>query len=188
MKSKINLLPRGFTTKAERLAEEFRKKLKLYPWGHLCAFDLASYLGVSVCQETDYGFDSGFVECLDGWSGLYLINKWEEKIIIYNGSHSPARQQSTVMHELAHLVCGHPLPSETLLPHLPFLRHYEARHEQEAEYLGGTLQITRKGLVWAKNRNMSTIQMSDYFNASPEMINYRLNISGVNRQFSIKQK
>ena len=183
MKSKKNLLPRGFTGKAEQLAEDLRKQLNVHPCGHLCAFELANYLGVSVCEPNDYGIDAEWLERLIGWSGLYLINDSGEKIIIHNTDHSPRRQQSTVMHELAHIVCAHPLPTKIILPELPFLRCYEPQHEQEADYLGGTLQITRKGLVWAMRQRMSIENMAEYYKASLERVDHRLNISGVAKQF-----
>lgn len=183
MKRKKSLLPRGFTTKAERTAETFRIDLNIHPCGHLCAFKLASYLGVCVCEAADYGIDISLVERLTGWSGLYLVNEFGEKIIIHNTAHPLGRQQSTIMHELAHLVCEHPLPTEVILPELPFLRRYEPQHEQEAEYLGSTLQMTRKGLVWAMRRNMSVIQIAEYYKASEDMVNFRLMKTGVAKQF-----
>lgn len=183
MKGKTNLLPKGFTGKAERLAEGLRNQLQVHPCGHLCAFRLADYLGVSVCEATDYGIEPEWIKRLTGWSGLYLINQFNEKIIIHNTYHPTGRQQSTIMHELAHLVCEHPLPTDTILPELPFLRRYNPQHEQEAEYLGATLQITRKGLVWAMRRSMSLTQIAEYYRASHEMVDYRLNISGVSKQF-----
>lgn len=88
------------------------------------------------------------------------------------------------MHELAHLICKHPLPTESALPELPFLRRYDPQHEQEAEYLGATLQLTRKGLAWALRRSMSVAQIAEYYKASHEMVDYRLNISGVSKQFN----
>ncbi|MDQ1090557.1 Zn-dependent peptidase ImmA (M78 family) [Siphonobacter sp. SORGH_AS 1065] len=88
------------------------------------------------------------------------------------------------MHELAHLICDHPLPSDVIIPGLPFLRKYQPQHEQEAEYLGATLQISRKGLVWAMKQKMTKEEIAEYYKASQEMVTYRLNISGVARQFS----
>ncbi len=184
MPSKNNLLPKGFTNRAEQIAEDFRKQLSIHPCGHLCAFRLAEHLSVCVCEATDYGLDGTWLEQRTGWSGLYLLNKHGEKIIIHNANHPVGRQQSTIMHELAHIVCKHPLPTEVILPELPFLRQYHPQHEQEAEYLGATLQLTRKGLVWAMRRRMAIAQIADYYKASPEMVDYRLNVSGVARQFS----
>lgn len=184
MKTKKTNLPRGFTSVAETLAENFRKELNIHPCGQMCGFKLASHLGVSVCEASDYGFDSSKIDCLAGWSGLYLINSFGEKIIIYNSSHPSGRQQSTIMHELAHIIRGHSFRTDTIIPELPFLRSYDPLHESEAEYLGASLQITRKGLVWAVKRNMSVEQIAEYYKASTEMVNYRLRISGVARQFA----
>ncbi|AYQ30980.1 ImmA/IrrE family metallo-endopeptidase [Runella sp. SP2] len=183
MKIKTSLLPKGFTAKAERLAEKFRDELNVHHCGHLCAFRLANHLKVSICEASDYGIEPEWLERLTGWSGLYMVNQFSEKIIIHNTNHTLGRQQSTIMHELAHLVCKHPLPEDIILPELPFLRRYNPQHEQEAEYLGATLQMTRKGLVWAMRRSMTVAQIADYYKASHEMVDYRLNITGVSKQF-----
>ena len=183
MRSKTNLLPKGFPTKSEQIAETFRTQLNIHPCGHLCAFALADHLGVSVCEATDYGIDMVELERLTGWSGLYLTNQYGEKIVIHNTKHPVGRQQSTVMHELAHLICEHPLPTQVLIPELPFLRSYQQQHEQEADYLGAALQITRKGLVWAMRRSMTVEQIAKYYQASEERVLHRLNVTGVAKQF-----
>lgn len=70
--------------KTKRLVEEFRKRLELYPWGHLCAIDLASYLGVSVCQKTEYGFDSGVMERLQGWDTKAHTQKPQSPYLLFH--------------------------------------------------------------------------------------------------------
>lgn len=183
---KSTILPRGYSTVAENLAENFRKELSIHPCGHLCGFKLANHLGVSVCTASDYGFDPTVLVGLTGWSGLYLVNSFGEKIIIYNSGEPFGRQQSTIMHELAHVILGHTFRSDAILAELPFLRSYDPLHESEAGYLGASLQITRKGLVWAVKKSMSVEQMAEYYNATTEMVSYRLRISGVAKQFGIR--
>ncbi len=61
-----------------------------------------------------------FIQRLSDWSEMYLLNVYGEKIIIHNDTQSPARQHSTIMHELAHLICEHSMPTEGKLPNLPF--------------------------------------------------------------------
>ena len=84
------------------------------------------------------------------------------------------------MHELAHVILGHNIPDDLAQLCLIFGLHYfNQKQEQEAKYLGACLQITRPGLQWALKRGFSEDQISDYFNASLDMVRYRLNITGV---------
>lgn len=97
-------------------------------------------------------------------------------LIVYHPAHSPARHQSDLMHELAHVLLNHPMvgfDSETGLP----LR--DPRHEAEAGYLGGCLQIPRLGLQWAAQQGYTMAQVAAYFGASESMVNFRSNMTGI---------
>jgi Zn-dependent peptidase ImmA (M78 family) len=59
------------------------------------------------------------------------------------------------------------------------MRNYDAEQEEEAKCLGSTLQLAKPGLLWARKRNMSYEDISDYFNASVNMVKYRMNITGI---------
>ena len=119
------------------------------------------------------------------WSALTMITESGTRIIIHNITHSPERQQSNLMHELAHIICKHEMPLIGNLngKSLP-VRHYNEEHEAEAEWLGGNLQITRAGLLWALKRKMSTKEIQAYYTASAEMVTFRINTTGVKRQLN----
>ena len=56
---------------------------------------------------------------------------------------SESRIQSDIMHELAHVLLGHKM--EEINPSLGFpLRKYDQSQEDEAEWLGGCLQLPSK--------------------------------------------
>ena len=46
-------------------------------------------------------------------------------------------------------------------------------------YLGGCLQIPRRGLLWAKQKNQTISKVAMHFNASEEMVELRCNVTGI---------
>lgn len=184
---KESLLPRGFKSKAEKKAIEFRKQLNLKAHEPLSAFDLALHLGIPVYSPLDLGLNQIDAHKLQkrgsGWWGLTMKNSDGKYLIIYNINQSSARQQSTIMHELAHIICEHKLPEPKMVAdHVLPLREYDPAIEEEANCLGGNLQITREGLLWALKKEMTLEEISNHFLASEAMVTFRINITGVNRQ------
>lgn len=190
---KISLLPHGFKAKAERISTDFRKELDLKVHDPLSAFDLAKHLEITVRNPIEAGLSKSEGHTLmrngSGWSGLTLVNEDGEHIIIYNSYESPGRQQSTVMHELAHVICKHALPEPKIIANqiLP-LRSYDPVFEEEANSLGASLQIPRAGLLWALKKKMTVSEISDHFLASEAMVTFRINTTGVNKQLSFTKK
>ena len=108
----------------------------------------------------------------DEWSaGIISINPlW----IVHNSRHTLARQQSDLMHEFAHVILKHEMvryDSQTGLP------QRLQKYEDEAVYLGGCLQIPRRGLLWAKQKQMTISQVALHFNASEDMVKFRSNVN-----------
>lgn len=187
------LLPRGFKARAEKQAIEFRSQLNLKGHDPLSAFDLASHLGIPVLTPIELGMSKSESHKLQrdsaGWSGLTMKDKDGKDLIIHNSYHSATRQQSNIMHELAHVICKHKLPEPKIVAGLALpLRKYDAAIEEEANCLGGNLQITRVGLLWALKRGMTIDEIGDHFLASEAMVNFRIRITGVNRQLEYSRK
>lgn len=187
----IKKLRHGFKSWAERESVKFRTTLGLLPHQPLSGFRLAEFLGVRVLSPFDINsFPRNHATKLvnSDWSALTMITNSGAKIIIHNIRHNPGRQQSDLMHELSHIICGHEMPiisnaEESRLP----LRHYNKEHENEAEWLGGNLQITRAGLLWALQGNMSISDMCNYFTASEDMVKYRIQVTGVKKQLAYRR-
>lgn len=189
-------LKRGFKAEAERIATECREKLGIHPCAPLCAFALAKFLGIEVYDATHFLSEVDDVNRLSGlngtdcgWSALTMENKFGKRLIVHNPFHTPARQQSNIMHEIAHILCKHkkkPLPEGI---NLPFgMRDFDKEQEDEAIYLGATLQLSRPCLLWAKKRNMNNAEIANHFNASIEMVNFRIASTGVNKQYPKHQQ
>lgn len=182
---------RGFKKWSDNQSAELRKSLGLNPYSPLCAFELCKYLKIPVWLPEDIpGMDQTQLdELLNNssslWSAFSLCNSEDVNIIVHNPVHAPARQQSNLMHEIAHIVCKHTVPKDKLNLGLGgFLRNYDEDQENEAIWLGACLQLSRESLLWALKRNMNTDNIAEFFNASPEMVKFRINTSGVKRQLA----
>lgn len=188
--SKNSLLRHGFKANAERIASSYREALSLKATDPLCAFELARHLAITVRTPLDVGLSENEARILtrptSGWSGLRLITEEDNHLIIYNDAQSSGRQQSTVMHELAHIICEHELPEARIVSGHPLaLRSYDPAMEREAECLGSTLQLPRVGLLWALKRKMKIREIAEHFLASEDMVNYRVNTTGVKKQLAL---
>lgn len=186
-----SLLPRGFKAGAERIALKFRNELGLEPHSPLCGFELAKHLKISVHTPQDF-FETevdispliGTITRDSGWSALTMKKANGEKIIIHNHLHAETRQQSNLMHELAHVIREHQPPDIHKHLNLPdFMRGFDALQEEEAIFLGAALQISREGLVWALKKGMNANEIAEYFTASSAMVTLRINSTGVRNQF-----
>lgn len=177
----------GFKAEAERISTKLREEVGVHPCAKLCAFALAKHLNLTVYKATEFLTDETSLSLLEGtngykneWSALTMLNKDDKRIIIYNPFNSEVRQQSDLMHEIAHVICKHELSNETLTFKVPFgMREYNPIQEEEAKCLGSSLQLSKPSLYWAKKRNLTHEQISQEFNASVEMVRYRMAMTGI---------
>lgn len=175
---------RGFKTEAEGMAVQCRQELGLKDFQPLSAFTLAKHLGLEVINPIDlHGLsDYALAALLNGsdsghWSAV-TIGKNKAELIIYNNSHSSCRTESNIMHECAHVLLGHSMGKIDTSLAIP-LRKYDAVQEMEAEWLGGCLQLPipalKKYYVFG---SYTADQIAELFNASLQMVRYRLGVSG----------
>lgn len=175
---------RGFKTEAERIAAQCRSDLGLKDFQPLSAFSLAEHLNLKVIAPTDLlGLSNNSLAALlnsggaSHWSAV-TIGKDKPELIIYNSSHSPCRTESNIMHECAHVLLEHLMGKIDTSLAIP-LRKYDAMQEMEAEWLGGCLQLPtpalKKFYVFGSH---TAEQIAELFNASLQMVRYRLGVTG----------
>jgi Zn-dependent peptidase ImmA (M78 family) len=183
-------LKHGFKANAERLALTYREALNIHACGALCAFKLANHLKINIHSATEFLTKQEDLSILSGgekgvseWSALTMDTKSGNKIIIFNPFNSEPRQQSDIMHELAHIICEHKHKRDKLPEiNIPFgLREYDPEMENEANCLGSTLLLPKSCLFWARKSNLSIEETAERFNASQEMVKYRRNITGISK-------
>lgn len=162
----------------EAIATDKRHQLGFKAYQPLSAAVLTTYFKATIfTAETVPNTEPEKVKILcnsDNWSaGIILKNPL---CIVHNSRHTPTRQESNLMHEFAHVILKHKMVGFEPKTGLPQSRPQD---EDEAVYLGGCLQIPRRGLLWAVQKKMTVAQIALYFNASEEMVNFRINVSGI---------
>jgi hypothetical protein len=178
---------RGFKKFCDDKSIELRKALGLKATHRLPGLDLATHLKVKVQYPKDVtGIDPDCLNQLLGngsseWSGLGLHIRGRV-IVIINDSHSLGRQESTIMHELAHIICGHPMGEFKTLGDGVSLRDYNKVHEEEANWLGGCLLLPGVALYYAYKDGLTKQEIGEKFSVSSEMVQYRMNMCGIERR------
>lgn len=162
----------------EAIATNQRNQISCKAFERLSARVLAQYFQATIfTAETVPNAEPEQVKLLgnsDNWSaGIICKNPlW----IVHNSRHASTRQESNLMHEFAHVILKHKMVGYNSKTGLPQRRQQD---EDEAVYLGGCLQIPRRGLLWAVQKKMSIAQIALHFNASEEMVEFRINVNGI---------
>lgn len=111
-----SVLKRGFKAEAERISERYREEMGISKFDPMDAFALAKHLDIPVVSVDE--LDELPEEHLNRlrqpskFSAIWMPNEDGDKIIIHNAWHSSKRQQSNIMHELAHIIRKHEIPEE----------------------------------------------------------------------------
>jgi len=184
---------RGFKTWCERYSVEKRQALGLAASAPLDTIGLAKHLGVRVWTPRDVpGLSAASLAILlrnDGmtpscWSAVTLV-VGSKAVVILNSSHSAARQASDLTHELAHRIRGHEAQEVAVSEEgLMLLKSYDKVQEDEADWLSGCLLLPREALISIRRRRLGEEVASAQYGVSMKMLNYRMSMTGVNRQFA----
>lgn len=176
MKQKLR---RGFRKEAEEYALEFRFELGLGKHAPLSAFELADHLEIPVWRLSKIdqmpdetikyysGIGSGDLSATTICDGTY-------REIVYNDSHHPNRQNSSVMHEIAHVLLGHP-PKPPMMEDA--CRHFDPVAENEANQLGFTLLIPKPAALFAYENFSSLSEAATHFGVSRSLMEHRVRIT-----------
>lgn len=184
------MLPRGFKSEAERISLQARELVGLPAHSPLPARKLAAAMSVVVAGPRDIPglpdevVTTMLVDHARKWSG-FTFSVEDRPFIIHNTSHDPERQESDLMHELAHIWRKHKPGRIEPAGRLPFAtRSFDPDQEEEAKWLGACFQIPREPLLHFIRRKYDLLQIASYFGSSIEMARYRTNTSGVKQQLA----
>jgi Zn-dependent peptidase ImmA (M78 family) len=180
---------RGFKAWCERIAEKYRQQLGIDKAAPLCAWRLADHLKVLVWKIEDIpGIPSESLTHLTtegsgSWSAATLFHE-DQTLVILNSAHTPERTSNNLMHELAHIICGHkPIRVDVSEDGHLVLQSYAREQEEEADCLAAVLLLPRVALVAIKRSSLANDAIAKQYSVSKQLLQMRLNVSGVNKQF-----
>jgi len=181
---------RGFKTRCENLAATVRKELSQSNAAPLSVADLASHLGVQLIEPREIpGLSEKALSALlrtdcDDWSALTIGEGSSGALIVYNPTHSPARQASDLAHEIAHLLLRHTPSTMMFSPDGSWtLRTFNPQQEDEANWLAGCLLLPRAALESVLRQGRDDEAIATDYGVSLQMVRYRKGVTGVNRQY-----
>jgi Zn-dependent peptidase ImmA (M78 family) len=158
----------------------------------LNAFQVANRLNVTVRSTKQIsGVASADIEHLLGegreeWSA-FTLRIADRNLIVINEAQSARRQNSVLMHELAHIILGHELVSVQFTKESELVpKTYGQDQEDEAAWLGGTLLLPRPALLWMRRKSLSNDTAATYFKVSPELLIWRVRMTGIDYQLGLK--
>jgi Zn-dependent peptidase ImmA (M78 family) len=176
------------------VASQKRSALKISATARLDAFVLAKSMGVLV-QNIDKipnlarnSLRRLTVEDPDSWSAVTVCSK-NRYLVVMNSAHSESRRSSSLMHELAHLIIGHkPARLDLTLDGLMILSSYDKQNEDEANWLAAALLLPRDALLLIRRRGMTNDEAAIAFGCSVQMLQFRINTTGVDVQLRRARK
>jgi len=181
-------LERGFKSWAERVSSGIRRDLGLAPHDPLPLAKLAKYLDVGLFTPADVpGLPPEVLEQLLerdpwGWSAVTQVVN-EMATIIFNPRHSAGRRASSIAHELSHLLLEHETARVILSPDGQVaMRTFDAKQEDEANWLAGCLLLPRVALVRAYRAGQTVEAIAVTYGTTEVMVAYRSRITGVEFQ------
>ena len=121
----------------------------------------------------------------DEWSG-FTMRIGDRHLVVLNSSQSARRQNSVLMHQIAHIVLGHDLASAMFTDEGDFVPStYDQDQEDEAAWLGGTLLLPRPALLWMRRQGLSDDEAATSFGVSPELLRWRIRMTGIDYQLGL---
>ncbi|WP_414575806.1 ImmA/IrrE family metallo-endopeptidase [Anabaena sp. CCY 9402-a] len=176
--SLIQKLSPEFRQRCEAIATEQRSLLRLRAFEPLPADILANQLGAKLLTPDQMpnleAKQMALLLASDEWSAA--IVGYSPLCIVCNPRHAPTRRESNLMHEIAHVLLTHQPVNFDSITRQPKRQQHQ---EDEATYLGGCLQIPKRGLLWATQCKMGLARISEYFSASEAMVQFRSNVTDV---------
>ena len=178
-------LRRGFKAEAERLATDIWTAMHLKPGDCMIALELAMHVGC-VVRAADELVGIAKLEHLksiqdDAFFACTFKLPKGRNAIVFNPLMPETRRNSDIAHEVSHIVLDHPLSRLERLGDVAFLS-CNKQQEEEAAWLSGCLLLPRFALINDLSKGMVSATIADKRNLSKPMVDYRVRVTGVDRQ------
>ncbi|HEX4023074.1 MAG TPA: ImmA/IrrE family metallo-endopeptidase [Acidobacteriaceae bacterium] len=179
---------RGFKTSSEETALKIRRKLELAPHAPVDPGAIARLLAIPVLllKELSELPDEIRLRLMrdhsDAWSAI-TVSDGNKHLIVLNPTHAPTRTNSSLAHEIAHVILSHEPSMMFVTPQSGVsLRTYNKDQEDEANWLAGCILLPRDALVHIRHRGLTDDEITAEYGVSPAMFRFRINATGVDLQ------
>jgi Zn-dependent peptidase ImmA (M78 family) len=179
---------RGFKTSSEETSQKIRRKLGLASTAPVDPSAVARLLGIPILVAHELEDLPGEVlqrlkgKHSDAWSAL-TVSDGKSHLIVLNDAHSETRTNSSLAHEIAHVILGHDPSMMFVMPqHDIALRTHNKEQEDEANWLAGCILLPRDALLHMRRLALPDDQICISYGVSAAMLRFRLNATGVDVQ------
>ena len=178
-------LRRGFKSEAERIAKQVQADLGLSISESVEPKLIAELLGIEVRAGDELIPRERFEELgdiqPDAFSACTLRPSPDRTVVVHNPLSPKTRWKSDIAHELAHTLLDHELSRVQRLGDVTFLS-CDPVQEEEAAWLSGCLLLPRALLLAEIQRGAGARDIARKHGVSERMAQYRLDVTGVERQ------
>ncbi len=174
------ILRRGFKTEANAIAREVRRELSLGLADPLDPRRLAAYLGIPVVPLSSFKLVAPravrhFVSVDRQVFSAVTVFDGSSRLVVYNDSHDPGRQNSDLAHELSHALLLHaPKPA---IDHRG-CRDWDREMEEEANWLAGALLVSEEAALKLARQGIPVDRAARIYGVTRKMVKFRLNVTG----------
>lgn len=179
---------RGFKTSSEETSLKIRRKLGLAPTAPVSPPAIAQLLRIPILapdQLPELPGEAGQRlqrDHSEAWSAI-TVSDGKNHLIVINPTHSPTRTNSSLAHEIAHILLGHEPSIMFVMPQSEIvLRTHNKDQEEEANWLAGSILLPRDALLRARRAGQSDDQVCAEYGVSLAMLRFRVNATGVDAQ------
>ena len=174
----------GFKSEAAVLAAEVRGELGLGPYDRLDPGALARHLDIPIVPLSELLTTCPGARYLSSTEpaafSAVTVFDGHRRMIVYNDSHSPARQNNSLAHELAHGLLHHqPTPA---LDRTTGCRIWIRTNEEEADWLAGELLVTREMALVVARSQFTRQAAQERLGVSAELLRWRMNMTGATKR------
>ncbi len=110
------------------------------------------------------------------------------RICILNSRHDPRRIKITLMEEIAHIHLKHWPTGLTRSMDGLRMRGYDKKQEHEAYGVGVAALLPWAAFFPAINRGMAVEELAEQFAVSPQLVEYRMKITGAHTLYKARQR
>jgi Zn-dependent peptidase ImmA (M78 family) len=185
---------RGFKTSSEESSQKIRRKLQVAPQAPVDPAIIAELLSIPVLkpeQLTELPCDVRnrlLRNHSDTWSAI-TVSDGNMHLIVLNPMHSATRSNSSLAHEIAHVILGHEPSIMFVTPKSGVaLRTHNKEQEEEANWLAGCILLPRDALLHIRRIGLADDQACKVYGVSNAMFRFRINATGVDVQLRRSKK